>query len=72
MAPSKDVSTSIVTFLKNQGAVQVEDFRDMIKLTASVKFIESLFQTELHVFSHNVSMLECVNSEVFLKYQHIM
>jgi subtilase family serine protease len=52
VAPSKDVSSKVASFLKNAGATKVEDLRDVIKVTAKVSFIESLLQTTLFNFQH--------------------
>jgi subtilase family serine protease len=52
VAPSKEVSNSVVEFLRAQGAPKVENFGDMVKVTASVSWVEEVLQTSLFFFQH--------------------
>jgi hypothetical protein len=55
VAPPKEVSESVVSFLRLQGAPKVENFRDMVKVTASVRWVEELLETSLFFFQHKTS-----------------
>jgi len=52
VAPAKEVSERVVAFLERQGATKVENFRDMVKVTAPVRWVEETLQTSLFFFQH--------------------
>jgi tripeptidyl-peptidase-1 len=52
VSPPASVSDNVVTFLREKGALAVENRRDMIKCKMTVRDIETLLQTTLYYFVH--------------------
>ena len=55
VAPAKEVSESVVSFLTSLGATKAENFGDMVKVTASVQWVEEQLETSLFFFQHKTS-----------------
>jgi len=52
VAPPKEDTKRVVSYLVKRGATRVEDFRDMVKVTAPVLWVEEVLQTTLFFFQH--------------------
>jgi len=62
VAPEEEKQLQVVNYLKSAGCFNVENHRDMIKVSAEVTIVEKMFNVRMYTYVHNKKNQEMVRS----------